>query len=127
MHFFLAYRSESHPGVETILDVLNSEKVFIPLEDILTNEILLVGKTEIMYLELPGRDIPQKPLEALEILVRVELMNGEIVEGSFFSNLPPDKLRLSDYLSFTPPFVFLWRDKSDLIINKAQILSVKHH
>jgi len=125
-HFFLAFRAESRPGTETVLDVLNSEKTFIPLEDILTNEILLVGKTEIAYVELSGEDTHQEPLNALEIPVKVELLNGEIMEGSFFSSLPPDRLRLSDYLSYTPQFILLWSDKIDHVLNKACILSVKH-
>ena len=125
VHFFLAYETEAHPGSETVLDVLESKKTFVPLEDILTNEILFVGKTEIMYVELP-RQTAQKPQESLEIPVRVELLNGEIMEGSFFSSLPPDRLRLSDYLSDTPQFIFLWGDRTDHILNKARILSVKH-
>jgi hypothetical protein len=125
VHFFLAYEAETHPGPETVLDVLDSGKTFIPLEDIMTNDILLVGKTEIMYVEL-SRDAPQEPQKALELPVRVELLNGEIMEGSFFSDLPPDRLRLSDYLSYTPQFIFLWGDKTDHILNKARILSVKH-
>ena len=126
VHFFLAYETETHPGSETVLDVLNSEKTFIPLEDILTNEILLVGKTEIMYVELSGEHTHQEPEKALEIPVKVELLNGEILEGGFFSDLPPDRLRLSDYLSYTPQFILLWGDKTDHILNKARILSVKH-
>jgi hypothetical protein len=126
VHFFLAYEAQTHPGSEMVLDVLDSEKTFIPLEDILTNEILLVGKTEITYVELSGEDTPQKPQTALEIPVKVELLNGEVMEGSFFSDLPPDRLRLSDYLSYTPQFILLWGDKTDHILNKARILSVKH-
>ena len=126
VHFFLAYQAETHPGSETVLDVLASEKTFIPLEDILTNEILLVGKTEIMYVELSGEDTPQKLERALNIPVKVELLNGEVMEGSFFSDLPPDRLRLSDYLTYTPQFIRLWGDKTEHILNKARILSVKH-
>lgn len=127
VHFFLAYEAETHPGSETVLDVLDSEKAFIPLEDILTDEILLVGKTEIMYVELTGEDTPEEPKKALEIPVKVELLNGEIIEGSFFSDLPPDKSRLSDYMSHSPQFILLWSDnKTHYVLNKAQILSVKH-
>lgn len=126
IHFFLAYEARTHPGSETVLDVLDSEKTFIPLEDILTNEILLVGKAEIASVELSGEDTHQKPQTAVEIPVKVELLNGEVMEGSFFSDLPPDRLRLSDYLSFTPQFILLWGDKTDHILNKARILSVKH-
>jgi hypothetical protein len=126
VHFFLAYRAENHPGAETILDVLNSEKTFIPLEDILTNEILLIGKTEIMYVSMPSGEQVTADFEAMAIPVRAELLNGEIMEGRFFVDLPPDKLRLSDFLNYTPQFVSLWVDAKNLILNKSYILSVKH-
>jgi hypothetical protein len=126
VHFFLAYRAEAHPGAETILDVLNSEKTFIPLEDILTNEILLIGKTEIMYLSLSSDETLPSKLEAVAIPVKVELMNGEILEGKFFTDLPPDKLRLSDFLNYTQQFISLWQVENNLILNKAYILSAKH-
>jgi hypothetical protein len=125
-HFFLAYRTEIHPGPETIVDVLNSEKTFIPLEDTLTNEILLIGKTEIMYLSLSSNETLPVNLEAVAIPVKVELIKGEIMEGRFFTDLPPDKLRLSDFLNFSPQFISLWRDEDNLILNKAYILSAKH-
>ncbi len=125
VHFFLAYHAENHPGAETILDVLNSEKTFIPLEDILTDEILLIGKTEIMYLSLPSGESFPDNLEAVAIPAKVELLNGEIMEGKFFTDLPPDKLRLSDFLNYTPQYISLWRDQNSLILNKGYILSVK--
>jgi hypothetical protein len=126
VHFFLAYHAENHSGAETILDVLNSEKTFIPLEDIFTNEILLIGKTEIMYLSLSLDKTMPARFEAVAIPVKVELLNGEIMEGKFLTDLPPDKLRLSDFLNYTPQFISLWRDDTNLILNKAYILSVKH-
>jgi hypothetical protein len=33
VNFFLSYSTDEHPGRELIIDILNSERSFIPLED----------------------------------------------------------------------------------------------
>jgi hypothetical protein len=127
VNFFLSYTSDTHPGRELIMDVLNSERSFIPLEDVLKDEILMIGKNRFMEVELAERDLLEETLEGREIPVQIELINGDILEGSFFTDLPPDKLRLSDYLNHTPQFIYLCRDQNDVILNKDYILSLKHN
>jgi hypothetical protein len=126
VNFFLSYSTDERPGRELIIDVLNSERSFIPLEDILKDEILMIGKNRFMDVELTDRDLLPETLEAREIGVQIELINGDLVEGTFYTDLPPDKLRLSDYLNFTPQFIYLCRDQNDVILNKDYILSLKH-
>ena len=126
VNFFLGYSSEIHTGMELVIDVLNSERSFIPLEDILKDEILMIGKNRFMEVELSERDLLPETLEAREIPVQIELIDGEFMEGSFYTDLPPDKLRLSDYLNHTPQFIYLCREQADLILNKDYILSLKH-
>jgi len=126
VNFFLSYSSEGHPGRELIIDVLNSQRSFIPLEDVLKDEILMIGKNRFMEVELSGRDLLPEMLEAHEIPVEVELITGDILEGSFFTNLPADRLRLSDYLNHTPQFIYLCREHNDVILNKDYILSLRH-
>ncbi|MGD8916696.1 MAG: hypothetical protein PVH35_08865, partial [Syntrophobacterales bacterium] len=48
VNFFLNYSTEEHPGRELIIDVLNSKRSFIPLEDIFKDEILMIGKNRFM-------------------------------------------------------------------------------
>jgi hypothetical protein len=125
VNFFLSYSTAESPKREHIIDVLNSDRAFIPLEDILSNEILLIGKSRFMDLQLSERDLEPETLRANEIKVEVEMANGEIVEGSFFTELPPDRLRLSDFLNLTPQFIYLCRDDHDVVLNKDFVLSVK--
>lgn len=127
VNFFLSYTSEKHPERELIMDVLNSERSFIPLEDVLKDEILMIGKNRFMEVELAERDLLEETLEGREIPVQIELINGDTLDGSFFTDLPPDKLRLSDYLNHTPQFIYLCRDQNDVILNKDYILSLKHN
>ena len=126
VNFFLSYSTHEHPGRELIIDILNSGRSFIPLEDILKDEILMIGKNRFMDVALTDRDLLPETQEAREIGVQIELINGDLVEGTFYTDLPPDKLRLSDYLNFTPQFIYLCRDQNDVILNKDYILSLKH-
>jgi hypothetical protein len=126
VNFFLSYSDDTHPGGEIVLDILNSEVTFFPLEDILANEIILIGKSQFMDVQLLERDMRPETLASSEIPVVVELINGDVLEGSFFTEMPPDRLRLSDYLNFTSQFVYLCRDQDDIMLNKDYILSVKH-
>lgn len=126
VNLFLSYQAETHSGRENILDLLNSTRAFIPVEDALTNDILLVGKARIVQVTLYERD--QESLESpglVELPVTVELLNGEMVEGSFFTDLPEGRKRLSDYLDQTDPFILLRQEKNDQVLNKSFILSVK--
>jgi hypothetical protein len=126
VNFFLNYSSEERSSMELIIDVLNSQKSFIPLEDILKDEILMIGKNRFMEVELLERDLLPEVLEGHEIPVQTELINGDTLEGSFFTDLPSDQLRLSDYLNHTPQFVYLCREQNDVILNKDFIISLKH-
>jgi hypothetical protein len=126
VNFFLNYSSEERPSRELIIDVLNSQRSFIPLEDVLKDEILMIGKNRFMEVELLERDLLPEILEGHEIPVQIELINGDTLEGSFFTDLPADKLRLSDYLNHTPQFIYLCRKQNDVILNKDYILSLKH-
>jgi len=126
VNFFLNYSSEARQGRELIIDVLNSDRSFIPLEDVLKDEILMIGKNRFMDVELLERDLLPETLEGQKIPVQIELINGDTLEGSFFTDLPPDKLRLSDFLNHTPQLIYLCRDQHDIILNKEYILSLKH-
>jgi hypothetical protein len=125
VNLFLSYQAESHAGHETILDLLNSQRAFIPAEDVLTNEILLIGKARIVSLTLYERNETEESPGFIELPVILELLNGETMEGSFFTDLPEGRKRLSDYLDFTEQFICLHKGQDDLIINKSFILSVK--
>jgi hypothetical protein len=125
VHFFLGYQAEAHPGPETLLDLLNSDRTFVPIEDILMNEVLLIGKTRVVYVELPeaGAILQGKDLE--ELPVTVELVNGETLRGTFLTDLPPESRRTSDYLNLMPQYICLQTNPQWLVINKGYVLSVK--
>jgi hypothetical protein len=108
-----------------VLDVLNSDRKFIPIEDILMNEVLLIGKTRIVYLELLETGSALQGEGSTELPVTIELVNGETLRGSFLTDLPPEARRTSDYLNLMPSYICLQSEPHSLIINKAYVLSVK--
>lgn len=125
VHFFLGHQAETHNGPETVLDLLNSDRTFIPIEDILMDEVLLIGKTRIVYVELPEDAAVLQGESAAELPVTVELVNGESLRGSFPTDLPPESRRASDYLNLMPQYICLQSNPKRVVINKSYVLSVK--
>lgn len=123
-NFFLRQFAEEHSGRELILDILNSKAGFIPLEDARTKETLFVNKDKAVFLELEERDLLEETMLSPEIPVRIELTSGETLTGSFFVEMPPERSRLSDFLNFSPQFLYLCREEGDIILNKSYMLSV---
>lgn len=124
-HVFLSYQAETHSGQETVLDLLNSERAFIPVEDALTNEVLLVGKSSIVHMAFEERTERAETPGLVELPVVLSLLSGDVLEGSFYTDLPNSKKRLSDYLDFSGKFISLGQEKNDLILNKSFILSLR--
>ena len=125
VNFFLRQLAEEHSGREMILDILNSKASFIAVEDLRTNEISLINKSEIMFLELEERDLIEEIMLAPEISVQIELISGDMLSGSFYVDTPPERSRLSDYINFSPQFLYLCRKDGDIIINRAYMFAVK--
>lgn len=125
VHFFLGYQAKRHAGAETLLDVLNSDRTFVPVEDILMNEVLLIGKTRIVYLELSEAGAVYEGEASVELPVTVELVNGETLKGSFLTDLPSESRRASDYLNITPQYICIQSNSNWLVVNKDYVLSVK--
>ncbi len=124
--FFLRHTAEAHSGRELIIDVLNSHAVFISVEQADNGEIVFLNKDKMVYLKLDRPDLPENlPPGLPEIRVRIEMVNGTSVTGAFFVDMPPERSRLSDYLNFTPRFIYLVREGAHLILNKAYIRLVR--
>ena len=84
-----------------------------------------VGKDNIMYLEISERDLEEETLLSREKRVQVELTNHETLDMSFFIEMPEERSRVSDYLHFTPRFIYLCGKEKDMIVNKTYVFSVK--
>jgi hypothetical protein len=125
VNFFLSPYAEEHSGRELILDVLNSNLAFSPVEDIRTGAIFFLNKGGIMFLEIPERDLGEETVLNPEKSVQVELTNHEILNLTLFMEMPEERSRISDYLNFSPGFIYLCGKEKDLILNKSFVFSVK--
>ncbi|SPD71956.1 hypothetical protein PITCH_A1120008 [uncultured Desulfobacterium sp.] len=125
VNFFLRQFAENHSGKELIIDVLNSKAAFIPLEDTNTGDILFVNKARMMSIELYERDLSDETMPDSKVVVHVELINGETLRGCFLIEMPQERSRVSDYLNFSPAFIYLCSGTRDIIINKAFVFSVR--
>ena len=125
VNFFLREFAEDHSGKELFIDIMNSKATFVPLEDINANEIFFLNKSCVKYLELYIRDLTEETMLSSEIPVQIELINGEILDGSFYLEMPQNRSRVSDYINFSHEFIYLCREEGDIILNKAFIFSIK--
>ena len=126
VNFHLRQIAEKHSGKETIFDLLNSENSFIPLEDLKTGETFFLNKSEMVRVELHEREKVQEIKIPSEVLVEVRLTNGDILMGNFLIDMPPARSRVSDYLNYSPQYVYLRQKEKDNILNKAYVRSVKN-
>jgi len=125
VNFFLSPYAEEHSGRELILDILNSNLTFLPAEDIRTGAIFFLNKNGVMFLEIFERDLADETVLNPEKSVQVELTNHEILNLSLFMEMPEERSRISDYLNFSPVFIYLCGKEKDFILNKSFVFSVK--
>lgn len=123
-NFFLSQHSESHSGCETVFDIVNSQNSFIPLEDNLTKDIIFISKDQLMIVELSVNEYVPR-IDPNKARIQIEMVNNEKIDGYVFIDMPQIKSRVSDYFNIFHQFVCIYKDQSDLILNKAYILSVK--
>ena len=125
VNFFLSPDAKGHSGEELILDILNSDSTFLPIEDIRTGAIIFFNKGSVMSLEIAERDLLDETLLSQEKRVQVELTNNETLNMSLFLEMPEERSRVSDYLNSPPRFIYLCGKEMDIILNKAFVFSVK--
>jgi hypothetical protein len=95
------------------------------VEDIRTGAIFFLNKNGVMFLEIFERDLADETVLNPEKSVQVELTNHEILNLSLFMEMPEERSRISDYLNFSPVFIYLCGKEKDLILNKSFVFSVK--
>ena len=125
INFFLSQYAEGHSGKELIQDILNSKSTFLPVEDIRSGAIFFLNKSGIMLLEIHERDLAEETILNPKKNVQVELTNHETLDLSLFMEMPEERSRISDYLNFSPDFIYLCGNEKDFILNKSFIFSVK--
>ena len=101
---YLSTISETHAGSETVEDVLNSGRHFLPVCARGTDQTFLVRCSAVRTVTVSDGEpdvLAHEESVASVDLVRLELDGGEIIEGTLATVLPPERPRLSDYFNFS--------------------------
>lgn len=121
----------AHAGSETVSDRLNDGSPFFPLRVTEPEEaMLLVGKAHVRYVIAPPMDDDDRIVDGRsacsQVLVTAVMDSDEAFTGVCFVDLPPDKIRVLDYvnepsLSFVP----LAHLDKEYLLNRHHILHFK--
>ena len=121
--FFLSPRSPNHAGPESIAEVLNGERSYIPLESG-AEKIILVQKRSIVMVLLEGDEVRKDLAYQRPIAAQVCFLSGENMEGTVYLDLPKSHSRLSDFLNYSKAFFYLEVGDKDYLVNSEFVKMV---
>ena len=127
---FLATQSESHPGPETLLDLLNADRRFVPARDRESGRSLLVSRHSLLLVEVEraavasetgGEDSARSTVD----MIRVELAGGVTADGALEVVASTGRERLSDFFNEPEEFFRLSSGSKLVYVNKRCVLTVR--
>ena len=126
---FLASFSETHYGHQKVSDILEGEKLFIPVFSKEEERIQFLSRDQIMILEgeLSSPEEEEKLAIGLYHIekVRIIFINGDAMEGAMISESPPERSRLSDCLNLPEKFISMIKGGRYFYLNKKSIVRVE--
>ena len=129
---FLGHGAEGHAGAETVADRMNDGRPFFPMRVTSPSpNVLLVGKSHVRYVIAPPLDHEDDRIEDVrsassQLLVTAVMDSEEAFTGVFFVDLPPDRIRVLDYVNEPHlAFVPLAHLDREYLLNRAHILHFK--
>ncbi|MDH3975453.1 MAG: hypothetical protein OEV42_14335 [Deltaproteobacteria bacterium] len=126
---FLASYSESHYGHQKVADILEGEKVFIPLSLKDEGRVEFLNKDQIVIMEgeLSTPEDEEKLSMGLYHIekVKISFANSENFEGAMISEVPKERSRLSDCLNLEGKFISMIKNGRYFYLNKNMISRVE--
>ena len=122
--FFVALRAPTREGNELVLDLLVSEKTYLPFE-LDEGQIVLLQKECIVMIVLEDRDMKKSIIYEQKIPAEVRFLSGESIEGKVYSDLPRNYARLSDFLNHSKTFFYLEVGDKDYLVNSRLVKAVR--
>ena len=131
---FLASYSDTHYGHQKVADILEGEKLFIPVsikEEGRKEEgrVEFINKDQVMILEgeLSSEEAEEKLAIGLYNIEKIKVLfiNGEIIEGAMISEVPKERSRLSDCLNLPDTFISMIKGGRYFYLNKGMITKVE--
>lgn len=118
--------AQNHSGPESVIDLLNRPEQFFAMT-LDGEQPIMVAKEQVLVFRLPPHapiTDPARESAARKIELSVELDDGSAFEGAVLIELPPDRLRLLDFLNFTPTFFALSSPDAVRVINRKHVRCV---
>jgi CheY-like chemotaxis protein len=107
----LHVNAETHQGPETVLDRLNDPNLFLTLRVPGDVPVVFLNKIQIVRVDVPPEEgtyvDPEHVAEANIQPIKVQLINGEQLQGTVRIEGPAGRRRLSDFLNIQPAFLTL--------------------
>ena len=122
--FFVSLRAPNYEGNELVLDLLVSEKTYLPFE-LDQGKIVLLQKGCIVMAVLKVSEMKRIISYQNEIPAKVHLLSGKTIEGKVYSDLPRTHARLSDFLNQSKAFFHLEVDDKDYLVNSHFVKIVR--
>ena len=122
--FFVSLRAPNYEGNELVLDLLVSERNYLPF-DLDEGEIVLLQKGCIVMVVLKVREMKRIISYQHKIPAKVHLLSGKTIEGKVYSDLPRTHARLSDFLNQSKAFFHLEVDDKDYLVNSRFVKIVR--
>lgn len=121
---FLSTASAHRWGKESIGELLNGDRKYLPME-LTGEEVILLSKKAIVMAFSKEKEIEPIPPNAKRIPAEVILITGERLRGEVSNDLPMTYSRLSDYLNRSDAFFYIEVGARDCFVSNEYIRLIK--
>ena len=119
-HFFVSTVAQTHPGSESVFEMLSEQRTFLPFEGD-SGKLILVHKTNIVMVqtwegpqEVPGSFDKEVP-------VTIGFVSGKDMRGRVFFSLPDGRSRMSDFFNTPREFFYFETDVGNFFVQSKFI------
>jgi hypothetical protein len=121
---FLSTASAHRWGNESIEELLNGGRKYLPME-LSAGELVLLSKKAIVMAFAKEEGNEPVPANAKKIPAEVTLRSGERLRGEVYNDLPMTHLRLSDYLNQSETFFRIEVGATDCYVSNGFVRLIK--
>jgi hypothetical protein len=121
---FLSTESAHRWGKESIEELLNGERKYLPME-VNPGELVLLSKKAVVMAFSKEKELEPISTNAKKIPAEVILRSGETIRGEVFNDLPIIYSRLSDYLNQTDAFFYIEVGAMDCFVSNEYVRLIK--
>lgn len=129
VEIFLAEHRANEFRRQDVLDLLEKEHAFLPVQDAGTSAGEIINKDALLWIGVPPTpfgseaDAPEELFE-FRRSVRVELLGTAALEGDLLYSAREESTRIVDHLNEAGRFLRLWTNDRLYLINKTFVLRI---